>query len=180
MLKTPINRENFEIETERLKPEPITIQYADDIFSEFTEEITQYMVPKPAKEVSETKDFIIGAIERNHKQENIQLVILDKRTKECLWCIGLHTPNTPTPEFWIRTKKSAHGNKYGQEAIQWLYKRAQENILCNYVIYPVDQKSIPSRKIAESIGWKTDWVMTIKDTFDPNKKLESVTYKVEL
>ena len=180
MLKTPINRENFQIETERLKLEPITIQYADDIFSELTEDITRYLVIKPPKEVEETKDFIIGAIERNHKQENIQLVILNKTTKEFIWCVWLHRPHTDTPEFWLRTKKSAHGNKYWQEAIQWLHKRAQENILCDYVIYPVDQTNIPSRKIAESIGWTTDWIMSIKDTFDPNKKLESVTYKVEL
>jgi len=180
MLKTPMNWETFEIETERLRLEPITIQYADDIFNEFTEEITQYMVPKPAKEIRETKNFIIGAIEKNHKEENIQLIILDKITKEFIGCLGLHKPNTDTPEFWIRTKKSAHGNKYGQEAIQGLYKRAQENIFCDYIIYPVDTSNIPSRKIAESVGWITDGKIEHIPTIDPNKKLEWICYKIYL
>lgn len=58
-----VNRENIIIETERLLLVPITMQYAEEIFKEFNREITTYMSPKPAKDISETKAFIQHSIE---------------------------------------------------------------------------------------------------------------------
>lgn len=82
MLKTPINREIFEIETERLLLVPIDLKYDQDIFREFNEEVTKYMVPKPAKEIAETHKFINGALEKHEKQTDMYLIILKKDNKE--------------------------------------------------------------------------------------------------
>jgi len=65
MFKQPINRENFTIETQKSILSPITTQYAQDIFTEFDKEITKYMYPIPAKEISETLDWINLSIEKN-------------------------------------------------------------------------------------------------------------------
>jgi len=58
------NLQNITIETERLLLVPITMQYADEIFKEFTPEITTYMFPKSAEDISETKTFIQSSIDR--------------------------------------------------------------------------------------------------------------------
>gem|GEM_PF-3738817 len=65
MLRQPINRENFTIETQKSILSPITTQYAQDIFTEFDEVITKYMYPIPAKEISETLDWITHSLEKN-------------------------------------------------------------------------------------------------------------------
>ena len=49
---------NIEIETARLLLKPISHDYVEDIFKEFTEEITKYMPPKPAETIEETRDFV--------------------------------------------------------------------------------------------------------------------------
>ncbi|MEI6118205.1 MAG: hypothetical protein WCP92_02960 [bacterium] len=58
------NIQNITIETERLLLVPITLQYAEDIFKEFTSEITTYMFPKAAENISETESFIQSSIEK--------------------------------------------------------------------------------------------------------------------
>ncbi len=99
MLKTPINRENFEVETERLLLVPIDLKYDQEIFKEFNEEVAKYMTPVAAKEMNETHEFITASIEKNKKQTDMYLVILKKDTKEFIGCIGLHKANTNIPEF---------------------------------------------------------------------------------
>jgi len=178
MLKQPINRKTFEIETERLLLVPIALEYSKDIFKEFDEEITKYMFPIPAEEIAETMEFINHSIEKNLAWKNIQLVILDKDTKEFLGCVWLHAVETDVPEIWIRVKKSSHGKKHWFEAVKWLKERADENIIFDYIIYPVDQRNISSCKIPQRLWWITDWIMVIKDTPDPKKRLEEIIYKI--
>lgn len=57
------NINTITIETERLLLVPISLQYAEEIFKEFSPEITTYMSPKPAKDISETKQFIQDSIQ---------------------------------------------------------------------------------------------------------------------
>jgi hypothetical protein len=57
------NIKNIIIETERLLLIPITMEYAEEIFKEFTPEITTYMFPKSAENISETESFINHALE---------------------------------------------------------------------------------------------------------------------
>jgi hypothetical protein len=49
-----MNLMDIMIDTERLLLKPITLIYAEDIFKEFTWEITKYMYPKPAEKIEET------------------------------------------------------------------------------------------------------------------------------
>jgi len=49
-------------------------------------------------------------------------------------------------------KKSAHGNKYGREAVRGLKEWIDDHMKYRYISYPVDRKNIPSRKIPESLG----------------------------
>jgi ribosomal-protein-alanine N-acetyltransferase len=140
------------IDTERLSLIPIGRKYAQEIFREFTNEITTYMYPKPAEQIEETYSFIDGAMEKNKRNEQLQMVILVKETKEFIGCAGLHKIKTRTPELGIWIKKSAHGHGYGREAIAGFEDWAQKNLDFDYLRYPVDKRNIPSRKIPESLG----------------------------
>ncbi len=176
--------ESVIIETERLLLVPITMHYAEEIFNEFTREITTYMSPKPWKDISETQQFIQNAIQTMEAWTNYQAVILDKKTREFLGCAWLHSATPQTPELGIRIKKSAFGKKIGREAIVGLTNRAQKHLDFEYLFYPVDKDNIPSRKIAESIWWivqkDTDGNEIIVDhkTTDPNSEIHWVEYRI--
>jgi RimJ/RimL family protein N-acetyltransferase len=138
--------------TDRLKLIPTRLDYALEIFKEFTQEITTYMYPKSAKEISETEAFINTSLREMENGETLQVVIIDKDTGEFLGHGGAKGLKTDTPELGIWIKKAAHGNKYGREAVTGLKKWIDENINYKYVMYPADRMNVPSRKIAESLG----------------------------
>lgn len=139
--------------TSRLKLKPISLVYKDIIFAEFTPEITTYMYPRPAKHISETIEFIDRSITELKSGQTLQTVIL-KKPSEFLGCAGLHNIETKTPELGIWIKKSAHGHKYGQEAMQGLKDWADKNLDYKYILYPAEKDNIPSRKVAELLGGK--------------------------
>ena len=175
---------NIVIETDRLLLIPITMQYAEEIFKEFTQEITMYMTPKPGKDISETKQFIQNSIQTMEAWTNYQAVILDKITKEFLGCAWLHIDNPKAPELGIWIKKSAFGKKKGREAITWLTNRAQENLEFEYLFYPVDKDNIGSRKIAESLWWIVEKdidgneKIINRETLDLNSEIHWVEYRI--
>lgn len=145
---------NFNLETERLILKAITLDYSEDIFKEFTKEITTYMYPKPAENINETIDFIETSIEENKQGKNCQLVILKKENKEFIGCCGVHNINEKTPEFGIWIKKSAHGNGFGKEAVLALKEWSDTNLDYEYLLYPVVDENIASRKIPEALNGK--------------------------
>ena len=49
---------NVKITTSRLKLRPISPEFAEDIFEEFTAEVTRYMGPMPSQNIDETLKFI--------------------------------------------------------------------------------------------------------------------------
>lgn len=145
---------NERIESDRLLLVPISMKYKEEIFKEFSDEIVVYMYPAPAKNISETEEFIKSSLKGLGAGSNLQIVILDKNSEEFLGCAGLHHVDTKTPEMGVWLKKSAHGNGYGKEAMAAIKKWADENVDYEYIIYPAADKNIASRKIPESLGGK--------------------------
>jgi RimJ/RimL family protein N-acetyltransferase len=137
------------IKTERLLLKPISYDFTDDIFNEFTQEITKYMFPKPAKSKDETREFIENSLKGLKDGTNLQMVIVNKINNEFIGCIGLHNIDKIDPELGIWIKKSSHNNGYGIEAMDGLIKWANENIKYEYLKYPVDKRNKPSKKIPE-------------------------------
>jgi RimJ/RimL family protein N-acetyltransferase len=142
------------------------------------------MFPKSAENISETESFINHALEEMEQWIEYQIVIINKTTKEFIGCWWIHRIKSSIPELGIRIKKGAFGKKIGREAVAWLTDRAQENLDFEYLFYPVDKDNIPSRKIAESL-WgivqsdeNGNEIVKIKNTLEPNKKLNSVEYRI--
>ncbi len=145
---------NVKIETERLILKPVSLEYKDMIFSEFTDEVTKFMFPSTPKQIEDTEKFINDSREKIKKGEDFGVSIFNKETNEFLGNGGIHHLDTKTPELGIWIKKSAHGNKYGREAIAGIKEWTDKNIEYEYLLYPVAKENIASRKIPESLGGK--------------------------
>src|ERR1700704_1202560 len=108
------------ITTERLKLVPVAEKYAENIFHEFTPEVTTYMFPKPAVTIADTVEFIRTSQRQLVSGESLNVSILTIDTEELLGGGGINNINTLIPELGIWIKKSAHGHKYGREAVKGL------------------------------------------------------------
>lgn len=167
---------NLVIESPNLIIKAISLGYAADIFKEFTLEITRYMSPKPAENIDETIIFIEGAIKSNQVGTDWQAMIISKENNEFIGCTGLHKIDTPHPEFGIWLKKSAHGHGYGKEAIVAMKNWADQNLIYEYLIYPVDKANIASCRIPEFLGGKIVGEHT--DVGMGGNKLNIVEYRI--
>ena len=140
------------IVSDRLRQGSITPEYTEYVFLNFTKDVTIYMYPKPADDISETKAFVDRAIAGMEAGSNLQLIILNKETNEFLGCSGLHSTNSGKPELGIWLKPSAHGRGYGLEAIGAIIGWAKDNVEYEYIKYPVDVRNVASKRIPEHYG----------------------------
>ena len=147
-----LDLKNFKLETERLVLIPVSLDYAAEIFKEFTTEITKYMFPETPEKIEETEDFIKKSNAELLAGKTLNVVILDRQTQEFLGCSGLNDIDTRQPEPGIWVKKSAHGKGYGFEAVKALAYWAEENLDYDYLLYPADVRNLASCKIAEKLG----------------------------
>ena len=134
------------IETERLLLKPLSEEYAESIFRHFTEQVTKYMFPTPAKNIDETRGAINEFIEQRKNETDHVFVILSKTNKEFIGMAGLHNLNDKIPELGIWTKIESHGNHYGREVIGGIIEHARE-LNIKTLLYPVDRRNTASKKI---------------------------------
>ncbi len=143
----------MKIETNRLILIPVTQKYTSDIFENFTEDVTIYMFPCPAKEISETENIVESWVKQRINKTDYVYAITLKENSEFLGLVGLHNLNNNIPELGIWTKVHSHGNHYGREAIGGLIELAKKQGYTK-LIYPVDKKNIASKKIPLFYGGK--------------------------
>ena len=146
-----IDFDTLHIESPRLYLRPVIWDDAQVIFENFTPDITLYMSPPSPKEIEETQTFLRGTIAKRANFQELVLAICNCETDEFLGVCGLHQIGEAHPELGIWLKVSAHGNRFGQEAITALTKWTRKHIQHEYLVYPVDRNNIPSRKIPESL-----------------------------
>ena len=142
----------MELVTQRLLLVPISLKFAKDVFNNFNYEVTRYMWPKPADDISETEAWIMSSIKKYENKEEIVFAALLKDSNEFIGCMGLHHMDTDTPELGLWTKMSAHGHGYGIEGMKSIVEYAQTHLNIKYLIYPVDRKNFASRNIPEKLG----------------------------
>jgi [ribosomal protein S5]-alanine N-acetyltransferase len=152
------------------------LKYKEDIFREFTEEITTYMHSYPPQMIFETESFISESLLNMQNGDDLILVILRKDSQEFLGCSGIHTINSKYPEIGIWLKKSAHGSGYGIEAITALKDWTHSNLNYEYLLYPVDRANIPSHRIPERLGGQV--FREYEQTNSSGKVLHLVEYRI--
>ncbi len=142
------------IYSERLKLVAVNEKYVETMYREFDEEITKYMFPSPNENIASTLAFIDKSRKEMTSGNSLTFNFIDKESGEFLGNGGIHSERelANTPELGVWIKKSAHGNKYGCEAIHTLYYWACANLDFEYMIYPVARANTSSRKIPEFLG----------------------------
>lgn len=170
-----MNLLTVEITTPRLLLLPISLEYKDEIFSEFNQEITTYTYSSPAPTIVETESMIKNSIQELQNGTKLHTVILAKDSQEFLGCAGLFSLDKD-PRFAIWIKKAAQGNKYGLEVIKALKDWADKNLDNDYIIYPVDKNNIASRKIPEVLGGKV--IQEYEKVNQQGKILQALEYRI--
>jgi len=152
-LKRRIDLSETRIETERLLIRPTGLVDLDSIFGEFTDQITIYMFPRPARSIDETAKFIADSIEGQINGTNYQvtMVIRDDPTS-FVGSSGIHHPDSRTPELGLWVAGRYQGKGFGTETITALCEWTAEEVHCDYLKYPVDRANTASRKIPEGLG----------------------------
>lgn len=151
------NLSDLTIETDRLRLAPTSPEFAQAIFAVFSDRVTRFMFPKPASDISETLAFIEDARRRMAKGEDYQCAILLKEGDEFIGHGGVHGLHNSSPELGIWIKEDAWAHGYGREAVFALVRWAFEEGGFESLIYPVDRRNVPSRRIPEALGgsvWK--------------------------
>ena len=143
---------DIKIESERLTLSPVTQDYAEIIFQEFTPEIRKYMVVKVAKSIADTRSFIDEMLQGQKDGRDVLFVILSKASREFLGTVGFHAvDNGRKPALGIWVKKDQHGNGTGVEAIEAVCKWAEKSLKIDHFIYEVAKDNVSSRKIPEKL-----------------------------
>ena len=174
-----IDLSQVEIKSERLLLAPITADYAQDIFVEFTPDIARYMIPRPASKIEETLAFISDSVTQRQNGTDLILMMLQPETREFLGICGLHSGNNhkePALGLWV--KQGAHGHGYGKEAIFAVVNWACANLDIQAFIYPVDRANAASRRIPEALGGKI-----IEEKIAPTMSggaLDEIVFRIEV
>jgi ribosomal-protein-alanine N-acetyltransferase len=174
-----VDLSQVEIKSERLLLTPITAEYAQDIFVEFTPEIARYMIPRPATEIEETFAFISDSVNQRQNSTDLILMMLQPDTREFLGICGLHSSKNPKESvlgLWV--KKAAHGHGYGKEAIFAVVDWACATLDVQAFIYPVDRANTASSRIPEALGGKI-----IEEKMVPTMSggmLDEIVFRIEV
>lgn len=129
--------------------------HAADIYSHFTEQVTEYMVPEPMKSIEQAHDFVTQCREVVFRHESAVFVIEMKKNKEFIGLCALHgNGKAASPEFGLWIKTSAQGKGYGFAALSLIYTWVKQHLLYDYIIYPVSKKNMASRRLVEKLGGK--------------------------
>ncbi|MEG1613492.1 MAG: GNAT family N-acetyltransferase [Clostridia bacterium] len=147
------------VKTERLSLVPIDESFAQEIFNNFTSEITTYMAVRANDSIDETKIFIEMCVDQRENDISYTYAITSTIGNEFLGCCGINKLQDEIPELGIWLKSSAQGHHYGQEAIGGLILVATE-IGLDSLQYFVDKRNTSSKKIAIFYGGK------LKGTFN--------------
>jgi [ribosomal protein S5]-alanine N-acetyltransferase len=143
------------IETNRLLLTPISHNYIEEINKLFISQKVKSTAKKLTEKTKDTKIFIEESLERLINGIDLQMIILNKGTKEFIGLIGLYKLNTLEPFVKISTIKLFHKNGYGVEAMNGIIEWAKRNIKYNYIYYDFNKSKITNKKTSEEKTFET-------------------------
>lgn len=165
------------IETERLLLRAVSYRDVFLIKREFNFDLTLYMTPAPARTIWEEFLVIRGMRTMRKKGTDYIYAVTRRDTGEFLGLCGFHGLKESMPSFGIWIKRSAHGHGYGKEAVYGVAAEAKRQGF-REVLYPVDRRNAPSRRIPLSMGGV---VRNYEESqSDTGRKLEIEFYVVDL
>ncbi len=166
------------IETSRLILLPVSDDYTKEVYDHFTQDIILYMMPSVPNDISDTQKVIELFVEQRINDTDHVYGIILKSSHEFLGLVGLHGLKSDLPEIGIWTKLSSHGNHYGREAVGGIIEHAK-SLGFKKVVYPVDRRNIPSKKIPLYYGGTLVLAFKEVETND-GRTLEEEIYEIDI
>lgn len=166
------------IVTPRLLLQPVSRRYERDIFKAYTGEVAEYMISRAPQCLEETILFVELSITELSLGNALQLVVLDRKTELFLGFAGIFQTRVCFPEMGLWLKKEAQGRGYGFEIVSALLRWAAKNLPVEALLYPVDVRNIPSRRIPEKLGAPVGKTYKVKN--EEGKLLDVIEYKLLL
>lgn len=160
--------------TNRLILSPVREEFIDDINTNFTKEITEFMPFNPVGDKNEIINFVKNSKMNLLEKKEIVFVILNKQ-QEFIGCCGIHNINKESVEVGLWIKKNAQNQGFGLEIVTCLIDYIEKNLKISYIIYPVDKENIRSRKIPEKLGFVA--YQTFKEYKNEQKDLDIIEYR---
>ncbi|AZA92276.1 Uncharacterised protein [Chryseobacterium nakagawai] len=140
------------IKTERITLQPVKDSYIDDILEHFTEEVTKYMPFNPQGNREDIINFVNESKRTLSQNTDLVMVALDSNGI-FIGCCGIHNITEESIELGLWLKKSSQGKGLGTEIITKLVEFLENNFTFTYILYPVDEENIASKKIPEKLGF---------------------------
>ncbi|CAH0296951.1 GNAT family N-acetyltransferase [Chryseobacterium sp. Bi04] len=147
-----ILNKDIRIKTDRLILQPVEDLYIDDINTCFTVEVTRYMPFNPDGDRNDILVFVEESKKLLLKNTDLVMVALDD-DDNFMGCCGIHNITEESVELGLWLKKDAQGIGLGTEIIVSLIEFLESNFTFKYIVYPVDQENIASRRIPEKLGF---------------------------
>ncbi|MEJ5048204.1 GNAT family N-acetyltransferase [Chryseobacterium culicis] len=143
---------SIEIKTKRLVLQPVKDLYIDDILEHFTNEVTRYIPFDPKGSRQDIITFVNESKRTLLQNTDLVMVALDS-DGDFAGCCGIHNITKESVELGLWLKKSSQGKGLGTEIIKTLIEFLEKNFTFKYILYPVDEENIASRKIPEKLGF---------------------------
>jgi len=150
------NLKDFCLESERLILKPISFEYLEEIYKNFTEKITQYLVIDilPPKHISETAEFIASAISKHTQGSELTFVVTTKDKNEFVGLTSLQNANSKEISFGLWVKEKAQNKGYASEFLKTTKKFAEKNLNPEKFVYRVEKRNLASQKLAKKLKGK--------------------------
>ena len=130
----------------KIKIEPFRMDYLEDYFNAFTEEITKYQWPDPFESIEEAKDLLQSFLDEAEHGETILLSVISKEGK-FVGSSEIHGLSEACPEVGVWIKASEWNKGYAYEALKAALDRARDKYGKTEFFYEADVRNIGSMKL---------------------------------
>ena len=149
------------IETGRLRIVPFGMEYLEEYYSGFNEEITKYQYPDPYESIAAAKEGLQGFIDLMNQNKMLFLSVLTP-DGDFAGSVEVHGLEEQCPELgiWIKTQRQQKG--YACEALTGVLKFVQSNYHKEWYVYEADIRNKGSMKLVEKFDYRKEGIDEFK------------------
>ena len=134
----------------RLVYQSLNMRHITPIFYGYDAQVARYMLPDTPQTLMEARDLVLDTLESMRADEQLTVAIFQRFSGAFVGCAAISGIDADVPELGIWLCRSAWGHHYGREAIIALMAWYQRYFSPRYYAYPLDERNVASRHLAES------------------------------
>lgn len=161
--------------TQNLKIIKATLDYIDDYYKEFTDEICKYQYPDAFSSINDAKELLGYFIDEMNQGNMLELMILNQNDEfiGSMEAFGLKEDEI---EVGLWLKKDSHGQGYGYEVLRGLVDFLNKHYPRPYYIYEVDERNLASIHLVNKL--KNEKGNTNAITTESGKMLRLTAFRI--